>query len=1738
MGKAGPLCQESQTGTNLEDTRWPVLNLEHVPCIKRRLDIKAPSPIQGSSSSSESEDETTIHLMKQEKNNMNMAIPPSKVSQAGSHDPQTQWPALDLKQNTSVKRRLDIKAHSPASGSSSSSDSEDETTGHKERPVKVDITEPTFQDPQTQSHDRDNKWPALDLKQTMRIKRRLDIKAPSPTTGSSSSSDSEEDTTTHRKNQEKEHIIMARPPSKVSQTASHDPQPLWPTLDLKQTTRIKRRLDIKAPSLASDSSSSSDGEDQTTINIKKQGQEHINMARPESKVSEPVSHDPQPQWPALDLKQTTRIKRRLDIKAHYPASDSSSSSDSENETTVHTERLEKVDITGSKFQSSQPQSHDPDTKWPVVDLKPTMRIKRRLDIKAPSPPESSSSSSDSEDEPSIPIKIRGQEHIMIARPPSEESQSVSHDPQPQWPALDLKQTTSIKRRLDIKAPSPPESLSSSSDSDDETTIHPNKQDKKHIIMARLASKVSQTANHDPQPLWPALNLKQTMRIKRRLDIKAPAPTQGLSSNGDSENETTIHLEKQVQGHINLATPPSKVSQTVSRVPQPLWPTLDLKQTTRIKRRLDIKAPSLASDSSSSSDGEDQITINIKKQGQEHINMARPESKVSEPVSHDPQPQWPALDLKQTTRIKRRLDIKAPSPPESSSSSSDSEDEPSIPIKIRGQEHIMMARPPTEESQSVNHDPQPQWPALDLKQTTSIKRRLDIKAHYPASDSSSSSDSENETTVHTERLEKVDITGSKFQSSQTQSHDPDTKWPVVDLKPTMRIKRRLDIKAPSPPESSSSSSDSEDEPSIPIKIRGQEHIMIARPPSEESQSVSHDPQPQWPALDLKQTTSIKRRLDIKAPSPPESLSSSSDSDDETTIHPNKQDKKHIIMARLASKVSQTANHDPQPLWPALNLKQTMRIKRRLDIKAPAPTQGLSSNGDSENETTIHLEKQAQGHINLATPPSKVSQTVSRVPQPLWPTLDLKQTTRIKRRLDIKAPSLASDSSSSSDGEDQITINIKKQGQEHINMARPESKVSEPVSHDPQPQWPALDLKQTTSIKRRLDIKALYPASDSSSSSDSENETTVHTERLEKVDITGSKFQGSQTQSHDPDTKWPVVDLKPTMRIKRRLDIKAPSPPESSSSSSDSEDEPSIPIKIRGQEHKKMARPPSEESQSVNHDPQPQWPALDLDHIMRIKRRLDIKTSSNPSDSLSIHTRSSSEDECRDHTKMGLGVSAISKTTDNQLIISPKSPVINISRSPKTDYNIQLEKYTVITDDKGDKTKSANMSTTPAITPELESRWATMNLGISRFRKRLEISPHTHEPPNLSSLPPPDSPSSSSENGTWGKSSRTRRERKGAGVSQDQTSLHVAQAVNLKPVQPQSQTEEVQWTTRVELKSQIPKVEEASDSVRPHLSFPHVKRSLDIRVPLQTKSSSSSNSENEKIDASVPDLSLGVPRIKRRLNVKAPLPESSSSSENENEAIGSTANQSRLLSNISAMTDNDSLITYKRVIMKTSSPPGNSVSISGKEQTATKRVLSKSFEGVERKRIEQHKLISPVDLPPELRWTGVGRQLSDLTIPRRHLDVGSPQTVSEDNNERKGLSALKTMSSERRRWDTLDENVDKKASLDPLTQSRISSTSAVDRRAKDVLYDIPHYRRHAIGGIKALQGAPPPIPATPPPQYEPVGLTWRSPQSSKQQGFLGSRSHLESRNTDEFDSSNPNSQNLEVNVDSLNVNISEV
>ncbi|XP_044055684.1 uncharacterized protein LOC122877756 isoform X1 [Siniperca chuatsi] len=2007
--------QESQAGSHDPETRWPSLDLEHIPRIKRRLDIKAPSPPPDLFSSSDSEDETTSHIKKQKKGQTHIARLPIKVSQTVSHDPKTQWPALYLEHTTRIKRRLDIKAPPPESDSSSSSDSEDETTNHTERPGKVDIVELAFQKSQTVSHDPQTQWPALDLEHIPHIKRRLDIKAPSPPPDSASNSEIVEEKIAQIKKREQGEVHVSRLPFQESQAGSHDPETRWPALDLHHTMRIKRRLDIKAPSADSDSFSSSDSEDETTSHIKKQKKGQTHIARLPIKVSQTVSHDPKTQRPALYLEHTTRIKRRLDIKAPPPESDSSSSSDSEDETTNHTERPGKVDIVELAFQKSQTVSHDPQTQWPALDLEHIPHIKRRLDIKAPSPPPDSASNSEIVEEKIAQIKKREQGEVHVSRLPFQESQAGSHDPETRWPALDLHHTMRIKRRLDIKAPSADSDSFSSSDSEDETTGHIEKQRPGKVDIAGLPFQESQTESHDPGTRWPALDLEHIPRIKRRLDIKAPSPPPDSSSSSDNEDETTNPIKKQEKGQTHMARLPIKASQTVSHDPQTQWPALDLEHIPRIKRRLDIKAPSPPSDSASNSEIVEEQIAQIKKREQGEVHVSRLPFQESQAGSHEPETRWPALDLHHTMRIKRRLDIKAPSADSDSFSSSDSEDETTGHIEKQRPGKVDIAGLPFQESQTESHDPDTRWPALDLEHIPRIKRRLDIKAPSPPPDSSSSSDNEDETTNPIKKQEKgqTHMARLPIKASQTVSHDPQTQWPALDLEHIPHIKRRLDIKAPSPPSDSASNSEIVEEKIAQIKKREQGEVHVSRLPFQESQAGSHDPETRWPALDLHHTMRIKRRLDIKAPSADSDSFSSSDSEDETTGHIEKQRPGKVDIAGLPFQESQTESHDPGTRWPALDLEHIPRIKRRLDIKAPSPPPDSSSSSDNEDETTNPIKKQEKGQTHMARLPIKASQTVSHDPQTQWPALDLEHIPRIKRRLDIKAPSPPPDSASNSEIVEEKIAQIKKREQGEVHVSRLPFQESQAGSHDPETRWPALDLHHTMRIKRRLDIKAPSADSDSFSSSDSEDETTGHIEKQRpgKVDIAGLPFQESQTESHDPDTRWPALDLEHIPRIKRRLDIKAPSPPPDSSSSSDNEDETTNPIKKqeKGQTH--MARLPIKASQTVSHDPQTQWPALDLEHIPRIKRRLDIKAPSPPPDSASnseiveekiaqikkreqgeVHVSRLPFQESHagshdpetlwpaldlQHTtriKRHLDIKAPSADSDSfsssdsedettNHIRSPKTRVINISRSPKTDHNIKLEKYTVITD-VGDKTRD-NIGTTPEINPELESRWATMNLGISRFRKRLEITSHTHEPPNLPSSPPPDSPSSSS-NETGSKSSRTRRKRRGVGMpgiihtesslkqtnkpvnalslkgqddnsgnsvevkerlrkdyslptteeksnpdtmltgfgtphfrryldikvsekapatpplrstsssenkdvsthhagkgwrgrsqlpvvtdkeaSQNHTSLYVGQAVNIKLDQSQSQTEEVERKAGGERKSQT-KVGEESDSVQPHLrltTIPHIRRALDIRAPLQREASSSSNSENETIDHSVPDLNLGVPHVKRCLNVKAPLPESSNSPSSCSESENEVAN----------MSDNDSLITYKRLIIKTLSPPSNSSSPSGQtiHQTNQRHTRAETVTVAQGpshsvgdrnaslvpRRVPSMNITTNADLPPKIRWTGVGLPLSDLSISsqRRHQDVGlsSPQqappaepelpppdsfnssssksddkikqdrgkadvtlvhkysslstnsvslassralekfdnspsstneilrAVSEDKMERKGLSALKVMSSERRKWDTEDENLDKGASplfddhgsqgdtsfnycrseeyikslaKQPLTKF-LSYTSADEIRATDLLYDIPRYRMHDIEHIEPLQEAPPPIPATPPPD-EAVGLTWRSPQSNKKQALEGTRSYLQqSRNTEESDPSSLTSQNLAVYFDSSNMNISDV
>ncbi|KAA8589794.1 hypothetical protein FQN60_013159, partial [Etheostoma spectabile] len=495
---------------------------------------------------------------------------------------------------------------------------------------------------------------------------------------------------------------------------------------------------------------------------------------------------------------------------------------------------------------------------------------------------------------------------------------------------------------------------------------------------------------------------------KSIDTQAPSLPAAYSSSSSSESEAEITDLKGKQSKDRV------IKSIKITEPETLSTDLDGLCIPQMNKRVAINAPLPVSDSSSNDETMDLTTKHSNKQEQREVDMAGLPVKEFQSVSHDAiKPQLPSP-------IKRR----APLPPTNSSSSGERTKETMDQMQKQGETHMTML--PVGVSQKIGLDhPQPPWPALDLEHTTRIKRRLDIKAPSPASASSSSSDSEDETTHQTKRPGKVEITGLPLQESQTGSHDPDTRWPALDLEHFPRINRRLDIKAP-PPDLSCKSG-SEDETTIHIKNQEQGPMNMARLPSKVSQTGTYkNPQPQWPALELEHTTRIKRRLDIKAPSLASDSSSSSDSDDETIHHTERPRRVDIA----GSKVSQTVSYDPQTQFPALDLDHTMRIKRRLDIKAPSPASDSSSSSDSEDETTHHTTKERPGVVGSAGHLFQESQIVSQDPETQWPALNLGNVTRIKRRLDIKAPSRASDSSSSSDSEDETIHQTKRPGKVDI------------------------------------------------------------------------------------------------------------------------------------------------------------------------------------------------------------------------------------------------------------------------------------------------------------------------------------------------------------------------------------------------------------------------------------------------------------------------------------------------------------------------------------------------------------------------------------------------------------------------------------------------------------------------------------------------------------------------------------
>ncbi|CAB1419451.1 unnamed protein product [Pleuronectes platessa] len=1077
-----PAERPEQTSSSQSSDGWPALDLENIPTIKRRLDVKAPSPPPDSSSSSESDDETTGHTEK--------------------------------KRSLKIKRCLDIKAPSPPPDSSSSSDSDDETTRAAERPGKVGNAALPLQKIPTATHDSAARWPAIDLEHIPTIKRRLDVKAPSSPPDSSSSSENE-DETTH----------LTKRPGKV---------------DISQ---------IKKQDLGSSSSSESD--DETTGHTEKtipQKVHHSDLLLKESPTS---NRDLDARWPALDLVHIPTIKRRLDIKAPSPSPDSSSSSDSDDETTHAAERPGKVGNAAAPLQKFPTATHDPAARWPAIDLEHIPTIKRRLDVKAPSPPPDSSSSSDTEDETTHRTKRPGKVDIsQIKKQDSgssfssesddettghtekmipqkvhhsglllKESPTATHDPDARWPALDLENIPTIKRRLDIKAPSPPPDSSSSSDSDDET-IHAAERPGK-VGNAALPLHKFPKATHDPDAKWPAIDLEHIPTIKRRLDVKAPSPSPDSSSSSDSEDETTSHTEKTIPQKVHHLGLLLKESQTANHGPDARWPALDLENIPTIKRRLDIKAPSPPPDSSSSSDSDDETTHAAERPGKVG-NAAAPLQKFPT-ATHDPAARWPAIDLEHIPTIKRRLDVKAPSPPPDSSSSNESEDETTHLTKTPGK--------------------------VDISQ---IKKQ--------DSGSSPSSESDDETTGHTEKTipQKVHHSDLLLKESPTSNRDLDARWPALDLENIPTIKRRLDIKAPSPPPDSSSSSDSDDETIHAAERPGK--VGNAALPLHTFPTATHDPDARWPAIDLEHIPTIKRRLDVKAPSPSPDSSSSSDSEDETTSHTEKTIPQKVHHSGLLLKESQTANHGPDARWPALDLENIPTIKRCLDIKAPSPPLDSSSSSDSDDETTHAAER--PGKVGNAALPLQKFPTATHDPAARWPALDLENIPTIKRRLDVTAPSPHPDSSSSSDTEDETTHRTKRPGKVDISQIKKQDSGSSPSSES--------DDETTGHIEKKRSPKQ----SDSVSSSESEGISTEYadytwrgTSQLSVVpDVAATTNRTSLLVTHAADesrsgtqvarkagvelksqaseegdgsaSMWPHLSLTNIPKVKRALDIRAP------------------------------------------------------------------------------------------------------------------------------------------------------------------------------------------------------------------------------------------------------------------------------------------------------------------------------------------------------------------------------------------------------------------------------------------------------------------------------------------------------------------------------------------------------------------------------------------------------------------------
>ncbi|XP_026015910.1 uncharacterized protein LOC113016928 isoform X3 [Astatotilapia calliptera] len=1750
-GKLGiPPCpfKESQTKSPDPNAKWPTIDLLHIPHIKRRLDIKASSVAVGSdtTSSSESEEETTKHIKKQEQGGIYMPIVPNRSSQKINQEDNIRRPAIPPERPRSIKKDLDLKEPSSASSSSSSSESDDEA-GHKGQqvPGKLGIPPCPFKESQTKSPDPNAKWPTIDLLHIPHIKRRLDIKASSVAVGSdtTSSSDSEEETTKHIKKQEQGGIYMPIVPNRSSQKINQEDNIRRPAIPPERPRSIKKDLDLKEPSSASSSSSSSESDDEAGHKVQQVPGKLGIPPRP-FKESQTKSPDPNAKWPTIDLLHIPHIKRRLDIKAPSKESDTSSSSDSEEETTKHIKKQEQGGIYMPIVpnRSSQKINQEDNIRRPAIPPERPRSIKKDSDIKEPSSASSSSSSSESDDEAGHKVQ-QSPGKLGIPPRPFKESQTKSPDPNAKWPTIDLLHIPHIKRRLDIKAPSKESDTSSSSDSEEETTKHIKKQEQGGIYMPIVPNRSSQKINQEDNIRRPAIPPEHPRSIKKDSDIKEPSSASSSSSSSESDDEAG-HKVQQVPGKLGIPPCPFKESQTKSPDPNAKWPTIDLLHIPHIKRRLDIKASSVAvgSDTTSSSDSEEETTKHIKKQEQGGIYMPIVPNRSSQKINQEDNIRRPAIPPEHPRSIKKDSDIKEPSSASSSSSSSESDDEAGHKVQ-QSPGKLGIPPRPFRESQTKSPDPNAKWPTIDLLHIPHIKRRLDIKAPSKESDTSSSSDSEEETTKHIKKQEQGGIYMPIVpnRSSQKINQEDNIRRPAIPPERPRSIKKDSDIKEPSSASSSSSSSESDDEAGHKVQqVPGK--LDIPPRPFKESQTKSPDPNAKWPTIDLLHIPHIKRRLDIKAPSKESDTSSSSDSEEETTKHIKKQEQGGIYMPIVPNRSSQKINQEDNIRRPAIPPERPRSIKKDSDAKEPSSASSSSSSSESDDEAG-HKVQQSPGKLGIPPRPFKESQTRSPDPNAKWPTIDLLHIPHIKRCLDIKAPSVDSDTSSSSDSEEET---VKKQDHGAVHIPILPNRSSQKASREHDIRRPAIPPERPRSIKKDLDLKEPSSASSSSSSSESDDEAGHKVQQVPgKLGIPPRPFRESQTKSPDPNAKWPNIDLLHIPRVKRRLDIKAPSVDSDTSSSSDSEEETTKHIKKQEQEDIYSPRQETDllytktqyvhhtadiksvlsasesssssdsedekrgqtkkqslgstgfqQSQTKRHDPiytssssdeegmedlrnrpvaikpDSRLPEIGLSTIPYVKKHLDIKTRSPKS--------SSSSDESE------------GRTTDQPVKMasnlgSPTSTLHKLPHISKKDSNITLEKYVVITDELTENRKD-NFSTTPEINSELQSRWATMNLGFSRFRKRLEITSPSSQPSKYPSSPLPDSSSLNPEN----KHVKPSDSSSSSSSSEDEITENRA---------PPGMT----YVDFPIYKRSIMKTSSLSDS-----SFSPSGKTQMVNVAQESEKDRNSSLAPKRVSSLSFEDEVRR-RTEQRHNANADIPP-----EIKWTGVG------HHLSKISTPALKTGLNT---------TPP--------QQASPAKPELPQLYSSSIKSDVKIKQDSWKSDVKPTHKFSSISaNSTSSASGGALHRLYNSPNTTYEnpsplllsDRKERKGLSALKVMSSERKMWDTVDFSGDVSPTADdhspqvdtgvyyrksepdikPLPRLHLPSASPDERRATDLLYDLPRYRSH---DIKPPQVAPPPIPVTLPPE-EAVGLSWRSPQDNKKHGSEGNRTYQQQRqNTEE-------------------------